>query len=191
MKIRIEVDESVTDADERTRDYLPQLRNTAQKLPDGHLIKIVWDKEGGYPEHAWGYTQYTVRPYRQGYGCDGTTDSNIHLIALDIMKRLGLDYATIYREAYQDENPDTGWIEALSQDKDLVSETLIPEAIGIPDLILMLSDLYQINNRTLVATLENHLMDWGIDVSDWYLYEDSLRSWKNGKPTLKGVATCN
>jgi len=178
VKTRIEVDEPVPDAAERARDYFSQLRNTAKNLPDGHLVKIVRDKEGGYPEHAWGYTQYTVRPYRQGFGCDGTTDSNVHLIALDIMKRLGLDYAAIYREAYQDESHDTGWIDALSQDKDLVSETLIPADIGVPELILMLSDLYQINNRTLVAALENHLMDWGIDVSDWYQHEDSLRSWK-------------
>ena len=37
----------------------------------------------------------TVRPYVVGYGCDGSTDANIHYVAQKLAKDLGWDYAAI------------------------------------------------------------------------------------------------
>lgn len=72
------------------------------------ILHIVWDKAGGYPEHAWGFQQWSVRPFVLGYGCDGTTDGNIHYIALQLCEQLGLDYIELYEQAYV-ETGDESW----------------------------------------------------------------------------------
>lgn len=157
--------------------YFGQLSKYACTLPGGYVKKIVWDEAGGYPEHAWGYTQYTVRPYVQGYGCDGTTDENIHLIASTLCAAAGVDYASAYNEAYPGDDPlesTQAWVAELPKREALVKETILP-SLSNESLMLALSDLYQINNRTLVCILEERLSAAGHDVSKWCLREDELR----------------
>lgn len=152
------------------------------KLPEGYVKQIVWDEEGGYPSHAWGYVQYSPRPFKQGYGCDGTTDENVHLIAALLCKKLSIDYAAVFVQADPDEDSYSeicNWIDGILADAELLAETLIPEEVTADVVILMLSDLYQINNRTLVAALEPHLKAEGFDVGFWWLQEQRLRAWKN------------
>lgn len=158
-------------------DLLARLEAIAAEVPGGRVKTIVWDEAGGYPRHSWGVTQWTVRPYLPGYGCDGTTDSNIHLIAMTLCAKLGLDYEAMYREAYAGENLDwvDGWVGRATADMELVSETVIPGAVTEDVLIVMLSDLYQINNRSLCCVLEERLEAAGFDVRDFCLREDGAR----------------
>ena len=141
----------------RLIERLAHAAESASRMPGGYVKKIVWDAEDGYPEHAWGYVQYSPRPYRQGYGCDGTTDENIHLIAATLCGRLGIDYAAAYAEAYPaDTAPDEAkaWVADMLADPRLAGETAIPKGTGKKTLSLALQDLYQINNRSLVEVLE-------------------------------------
>jgi hypothetical protein len=150
----------------------------AKALPGGYVKKIVWDKEGGYPEHAWGFAQYSPRPFRQGYGCDGTTDANIHLVALTLCGRIGLDYTALYKKAYPDADNAESWLSALAKNEGLLLETLIPEIAGVDEFKLALSDLYQVNNRSLSSELEDALEEMGISVAEWWNDESRLRAWK-------------
>lgn len=75
--------------------WLIRSAERAATLPKGYIKKILWDAEGGYLEHAHGFVQYSPRPFVQGYGCDGTTDENVHLIALTLCERLGIDYVAV------------------------------------------------------------------------------------------------
>ncbi len=143
----------------RMRDWISDLKRKSLDNPGSWIKKIVWDKEGGYPEHAWGYTQYTLRPYRQGYGCDGTTDLNIHLIAMTMAEREGIDYLDIYRRAYPEENGDLAWIADLRSDAVTASETVIPEKNSNVAWRLALEDLHQINNRSLSIELKAELYE--------------------------------
>ena len=148
----------------------------ARRLPGGYIKKIVWDAEGGYPEHAWGYTQFSPRPYLQGYGCDGTTDGNIHLIAATLCGRLGIDYAAAYAEAYRsDTAPDEArdWVADLLADNELADETVIPKGKGRKALSLALQDLYQINNRSLVEVLEESLRAAGKPTVSAWVYGEA------------------
>lgn len=152
------------------RSRLVECAKQAAGIPGGFILKIVWDAEGGYPEHAHGYIQYSPRPYRLGYGCDGTTDANIHLLALKLLERLGLDYPAIYLEAYRDRDgtENASWINDLAHDPKLCSETVIPEHVGPEELGLLLHDLNAINNRSVVAELEMLLDGRGIAYTDWF-----------------------
>ena len=149
----------------RTLAFLTSLNDKAAQLPDGHLVRIVWDAEGGYPEHAWGHEQFTVRPYRQGYGCDGTTDANIHLIAAVLSERVGIDYVDAYMVAYSHDSiieVVRSWVDGIRTDGRLKSETIVPSDPSPEVLGLMLDDLYQINNRSLVMELEERLEAAGV-----------------------------
>lgn len=159
------------------QDWLLQLQRKASHIPNGFIKKITWDQEGGYPEHAWGFVQYTVRPYVPGYGCDGTTDENIHLIASVLAERSGIDYVAAYRKAYKDE-PDwgiAGWHARLRKNTALLRETVIPESCTRNDWILGLGDLYDINNRSLVAELEKQLMSRFPRINLWHETYQALR----------------
>lgn len=154
-------------------EFLKGLDQRAKSI-GGYIQKIVWDAEEGYPEHAWGFVQHTVRPYRQGYGCDGTTDGNIHLIAMTLCQRIGIDYAKAYEEAYPGDRH--AWLSGLPADQRLLDETVIPDVVNDDVLALVLSDLYQINNRSLVEVLSDKMTEKGYRVKDWWQREDALRA---------------
>lgn len=160
----------------------------AQRLPSGYVKKIVWDEQTGHAPQSWGFMQFSPRPFRQGYGCDGTTDSNVHLIATVLCSRLGIDYERVYAEAYPETTIEPGWTDRLVADTALRDETMIPAAAGRDELLLMLSDLYQINNRSVVAVLEERLAERGFDVGDWYVEEERLRAWKKEAAPRAGAA---
>lgn len=162
------------DAVARDLAWLRQLQRAATALPGGYVKKIVWDKEGGYPEHAWGYVQWTVRPFVQGYGCDGTTDGNVHLVALTLCAMLDIDYRRCYREAYAE--TEDAWIEALRGDLALVAETLLPIEPSLDAITLMLSDLSQINNHSLVTVLAEALLARGWPVEAYWKQVDDAKA---------------
>lgn len=151
------------------KEYLDLARATNRQI-----LKITWDaEEGWYHEHAWGFTQYSVRPYRQWYGCDGTTDDCIHFIARDVCKRLDLDYADLYEQAYNrecDARPGESWLRFWSEEAQArtAKETILPGTIT--DLVLcgVLNDLTEINNRSLVTVLGGRFTRLGFVVADWW-----------------------
>jgi hypothetical protein len=117
------------------------------------IKKIVWKM----PIHAKGYIQFTIRPYTQGYGCDGTTDSNIHLIAMTWAERNGYSYLEKYKEAYGTreffkESEIETWFNYIKEMHKKFHETIIPDKI---DAQLMIDDLEAINNRSLATVIEN------------------------------------
>lgn len=180
---KISLDSPHTEATEQLQQYFLRAKQNAESknFPDGAFVKrIEWDEEGGYPEHAWGYVQFSPRPYKQGFGCDGTTDSNIHLISSIVCSSIGIDYVGAYKKAYSDFD-DYSWIEEITQDDEVRAETIIPtfsDKKSLEDVLyLMLSDLNQINNGSLVEVLETELKLLGHDMSNWWLKEKELRSW--------------
>jgi len=134
--------------------WLIQSAEKAASLPNGYIKKVLWDAEDAYPEHSHGFVQYSPRPFFQGYGCDGTTDENVHLIAQALCNLLSIDYAVVYAAAYPDAGEDTlDWIRGLPLDQDLVEETIVPEGADRHTLALMLHDLQAINNRSVIDEL--------------------------------------
>lgn len=137
---------------------------------DFNLVKIVWDKEGGYPEHSWGYTQYTVRPVWPGFGCDGTTDNEHHARVSMLLSRLGMDADTVYRRSMRKRGEkDFSWVpsDALKYvvpGKDFILPVGIPGQKEIQD---MLYDLYQLNNRTYGDCIVEELEKRKIEVPDY------------------------
>lgn len=140
----------------RTIEWLGELQDCARQIQGGYVKKIVWDKESGCPSDSWGYTQYTVRPFVQGYGGDGTTADNAHLVAISICERLGIDYARNLRQARSGEmsiRDAKRWVKKLRANTAVAEETVIPDKITDDVVVLMLSDLYENNNQLLTAIL--------------------------------------
>ncbi|CDQ09189.1 conserved protein of unknown function [Acidithiobacillus ferrivorans] len=164
--------------DQRRYDYLFGLKTKAANFPGAYVLKIIWDDPDEYPEHALGYEQYTIRPYRLGYGCDGTTDQNIHLIAATVLNRIGINYGQAYVEAYPDEFNDNNRQAGIDDmnncsGQQIVAETVIPEDNNLRTIQAILHDLNEINNRSLVGRLEELLLEKGFhdDVQRWYLID--------------------
>lgn len=123
----------------------------------------------------------TDRPYVLGFGCDGCGDTNVHYVAQKMVQSLGWDYAEIYNKAYPDRRGDK-WIESdFSKKKDealkskfVKDTTIIPENSTVQTV---LDELYDINNRSLVAELEERFENAGIPFST---------KLKDLKPQFKG-----
>jgi hypothetical protein len=145
----------------------------ARAKKDGKkVLHIVWDKAGGYPPHAWGYEQWSVRPYEQGYGCDGTTDCNIHFIGRHLCGLLGLDYKELYTEAYREHDGDgfdSDWLDDLERYE---AEIILP-GLSQRSLKLLLYDLCEINNHSMERLLNEKFTNLGYDVDKWWLMERS------------------
>lgn len=131
------------------------------------LVKIVWDREGGYPEHAWGYIQWTVRPVWPGFGCDGTADAEHHARACQLLVRLGINADEVYSRAYADEG--RNWLPSHSLQAVKPGEDyILPEGMpGMNEIRDMLYDLEQINNSSYLAGIVGELEKKGIEVPDY------------------------
>lgn len=150
------------------RELLPLDHPTAQRAPE-HVIEsaltrqdpntrilhLVWDEEGGFPEHAWGYEQWSVRPYQVGQGCDGTIECNMHYTALQVLPQIGVDYRAAYAEAYPDRQGLDEWPSAAYAAV-LARETCIPP-VNDATLELLLHDIYDTNHRSLEDVLRQKL----------------------------------
>ena len=153
--------------DDECSPWLIECSIKASNLPGGYIKKIIWDAEGGFPGFSHGTIQYSPRPYVQGYGCDGTSDENIHLIGSLLCAKLDIDYIAAYVQAYDPAAEELEWLRSLSSNQSLFDETVIPECAGPNELAFMLSDLYAINHRSLVCVLEDIFQIREIPVADW------------------------
>ena len=135
------------------------------------VLRIVWDKEGGYPEHAWNYVQWSVRPFRQMDGCDGTIDDPVHLIGYRLCSQLGLDYAALMDEAYawRDKDDNGDWVRETTEEQWQAIErnTVVPK-LSAQSLSRLLYDLTDINYHSLVALLHDKFKTRGYDVDEYW-----------------------
>ena len=129
---------------------------------DREILLFIWDgTEGAYTA---GFKQATIRPFRLGDGCDGSTDECIHTIAKSFCDELGLDYDAIYQAAYGEPR--------IDEDREDITILPIYNEAEIPPLTdetaaLLLEDLYQINNRTLCEHLALAFQREGLEVDDY------------------------
>ncbi len=156
--------------DEEAKDAPEYVRKGALEA-NKQILKIVWDQDGGYPEHAWGYVQWSIRPYEQRYGCDGTTDLNIHLIALRLCESLGLDYVDLYERTYAEHDGfeyGDSWLRHRTPTdwESIEAQTIVPEP-SEQALRNVLYDLGEINHHSLVRVLETEFTKRGYEVTDW------------------------
>ncbi len=105
----------------------------------------------------------SLRPYVQGYGCDGSTDPNIHAIANRLAEQHHIDYLEIMARAYPRDLSGDSAVNGLL-DADVLAETVIPEVI---DVDLALQDLQEINNYSLAMELGIELYRAGATATDW------------------------
>lgn len=144
-----------------------------------YIVKITWDKQGGYPEHSWGYVQWTVRPFMQTQGCDGTIDMNVHCIGIKFCQFLGLDYFKLYDNAYSWRDGDNAdWLREYDLDF-TESQTIIPP-MSAQSLKCLLYDLNDINHRSLVAVLHDEFTKLGYDVEEYWKVK-TIKNIKNGQ----------
>jgi len=94
---------------------------------------------------------YTVRPYKLGYGCDGSTSGNVVLLAKDMAQKKGLDFEAIVKKVYPDE-PQLKFIRDL--EKNFAKETIIPEAWSKKEIEMVIRDLHEINYHSLADALK-------------------------------------
>ena len=160
--------ERLLDVHSREAQAAPEVIRARAKAENKKIKMIVWDQEGGYPQHAWGYIQWSIRPFEQRDGCDGTTDPNIHLIALRLCEAIGLDYPALYENAYewQGEKPGQSWLRHYDW-APIEAETMVPE-VSEQTLRNLLYDLGEINNHSVVAVLEEEFSRLGYNVENWW-----------------------
>lgn len=168
-------------AEDNRHDTFEMRRKVAKNIEGGYVSVLEWDKTF---MHLYGFVQITARPYKQGFGCDGTTDSCIHLIANTICTKLGIDYKQAYATAYKERSDEEAqewydYIDSVMADASVAQETLIPVDITNEVVQLVLIDLYQINYSSLVEVLETEFFKkTQFFIVDWAQKEDELRKWK-------------
>jgi hypothetical protein len=170
------LDARVTDAPTHVRQ--DALRHRRQ------ILKITWDAADGYPEHAWGYIQWSVRPFTVGMRCNGTTDDNVHYIAMRLCRRLGLDYPALYARAYawQRDCANADWLRRVTAEEwgRIARETVMPH-LAPNALRALLFSLYEINNRSVVEVLESEFTRLGFDVAGWWNDRFAMRGTRGFK----------
>jgi len=141
-------------------DRLNRVVERARRLPGAWVKRVDCQAyRDDRIERQW--TSCSPRPYVQGYGCDGQTDECIHLLALNLTLRLGLDYESLYARAYPDQEIEAGWRETLERVR---GETIVPDEI---DPLLVLDDLMDVNNYDLAHVLGDELIARGLVSENW------------------------
>jgi len=134
---------------------------TEAVMSERYVAKIVWD-EDDIPEHAKGFVQWSVRPYRVSDGCDGSRDENAKLVLLRFCQQTGIDIRAAYRAAYPDgreqmfTDPCLAYLESL----DDPAHTEIP-ALNSDNLQALLDSLYDMNYRSFAAELGRRFNEAG------------------------------
>ena len=140
-----------------------------RKIEQGERLQNPWIKliTREYTNTVTGkirrHSSTSLRPYMQGYGCDGTTDLNIHALANRLAEQQGLDYPALLVRAYPDDfslATDFQWL----HDEVVLAETIIPKDINAD---LALKDLEDINNYTLAMEFGIELYNRGVISTDW------------------------
>jgi len=138
-------------AEEDVAQFPQHERNIIHAHPH-KWVKEICPKTGEEISHS-------VRPYEQGYGCDGTTSQNINWIAYVLCQRLQIDYIDLYRQTYLRDQTKKGEMstdefEAWITAEHTRNETVVPDNINIYHVI---GDLMDINYKELAARLQDEI----------------------------------
>lgn len=139
------------------------LLTRVNQLPGSWLKYIYYEVLDSSGRTARWWIEMSVRPYIQGYGCDGTTDEPIHAIANRLAAQHGIFYPDLLVSAYPDSystDEDFAWLTSEA----VLAETFIPDEIGP---MLALDDLMSINNYQAADLLGELLAERGVVPSDW------------------------
>ena len=131
------------------------------------IIRIVWD-ESHIPEHAKGFVQWSIRPYRVTDTCDGTRDGVCFLMGLRLCERLGLNISQLFDKAYPKEAGYFADKDNLAYLALLKDEVEMPKQINSVVLRQFLYSLRSMNHRSFADVLEAAFSDLGYDVSEYY-----------------------
>ncbi len=141
------------------REYYSKYRGN---ISDGWIKLIVTEYIDIQTGNTRRYWSTSLRPYRQGYGCDGTTDINIHTIANELGKRNGIDYQKFINQTFSKPIA-SAYYNWLNEGK-VLPETIIPETI---DIDIALKDLNEINNYTVSIEFGIALYKCGATKTNW------------------------
>lgn len=133
------------------------------ELPDPWVKLITVEHKNTTTGETRRHWLASLRPYVQGYGCDGSTDPNIHAIANRLAEQHGIDYLAVMARSYPGDFSGDSAFSGLI-DEDVLAETIIPEVI---DVDLALQDLREINNYSLAMELGIELYRAGATATDW------------------------
>ncbi len=151
-----------------------------QKIEEGNTLPHPWIKliTNEYTDTTTGETRRhsstSLRPYVQGYGCDGSTDLNVHAIANRLAEQHGLAYPALMVRAYPDNSSATDDFSWLN-DEDVLAETIMPRDV---DADLALKDLQDINNYTLAMEFGIELYKKGVITTNWSEIRETLEFFK-------------
>ncbi len=152
-------------------EFLEYLMGRGEDLADPWIKLITREhRDAATGAMVRTYWSTSLRPYEQGYGCDGTTDLNIHTLANRLAAQHSLDYREVLIRAYPDQfsaTTDFSWLE----DEVVIAETIIPDMID-PDLAL--DDLQAINNHTLAIEFGIKLYQCGATSTDWVAIKQQI-----------------
>lgn len=144
-------------------EWLERKIEQARKVPDPWIKLITYEHRNAITRTMRCHWSTTLRPYMQGYGCDGSTDLNIHAIANRLAEQQEIDYPSLMIRAYPRDfsaTADFSWL----NDEVVLAETIIPKKI---DIDLALRDLEEINNYALAIELGIELQKAGVVSTDW------------------------
>ena len=145
------------------KDWIERKIGQGKTLQNSWIKLITYEYTNTITATIRRHCSTSLRPYIQGYGCDGTTDLNIHALANRLAEQHGLDYPALLACAYPDDfsrSDDFQWL----HDEDVLAETLIPKKV---DADLALNDLQEINNYTLAIEFGIELQKLGVISTDW------------------------
>tara|TARA_R110000868_G_scaffold411516_1_gene705117 strand:- start:4875 stop:5405 length:531 start_codon:yes stop_codon:yes gene_type:complete len=139
------------------------------------IYRKTWDETDGLNQkhHMYGYTQFSVRPYKLSYGCDGTTDKNIHFIAYFAFSNLGICYKELYNLAYPERGKEdfdsfSEYIDHVLCDSFIKKTTIVPTVFNQDIFTKIMHDLYEINYRSLVDVCISKLYEFNIDANEFW-----------------------
>lgn len=135
------------------------------------VLMVRWDKADGWDTNhpAYGFVQWSVRPYTLGDGCDGTVSGAVHLLAMNMLEQLGLSYAHLYRDAYP---TSPAWEPTQAERAELVNWIEAFPTVDDETLRKLLSSLGAINNSTFLYYIVSNVKPLGYDVEDWWVREE-------------------
>ncbi|MCP4400152.1 MAG: hypothetical protein GY801_22945 [bacterium] len=145
------------------KDWIERKIEQGKTLPDAWIKLITCEYTNTITGETRRSRSTSLRPYVQGYGCDGSTDLNIHAIANRLAEQHGLDYPALLIRAYPGDFSTTNDFSWLNDDV-VLAETIIPQNI---DADLVLKDLQDINNYTLAEEFGIELYHIGAISTDW------------------------
>lgn len=157
----------------------PSIYLETAKRFDLKIYSKIWNEEEEIEvnHHMYNYTQFSVRPYKLTYGCDGTTDNNIHYLGVLICKHFGIDYLEEYNIAYSERSEEEKegfkkYIDYIFTDKVeyewIKKTTIVPKKINELIVTQLMHDLAEINYPSFTEQLIKTFQTKNINANNYW-----------------------